>query len=144
MLLVMPRDQYLDRLVQVPLFAGCSQKELRKVADATDEVSVQVGRVLMEQGRSGREAFIILEGTATVTHGGDEIATLGPGDYMGELSLLDQGPRTATVTADTTMRLLVLTWATFTEVIDDVPALGHKLLAMLANRMRELDRSVFG
>lgn len=144
MLPAMARDRYLDRLAQVSLFAACSQKDLRKVADGTDEVSVEAGRVLMEQGRSGREAFIILEGTATVTHGDRTVATLGPGDYMGELSLLDQGPRTATVTAETPMRLLVLTWATLTKVIDDVPALGQKLLAVLASRMRELDRSVFG
>lgn len=107
------RDRYLDRLKQVPLFSRCSQNDLRKVISATDELSVEAGRILMEQGRSGREALIVIEGTAVVKRSNRKIGTLGPGDYMGELSLLDQGPRTATVVAETPMRLLVLTSGSF-------------------------------
>ena len=88
-------------LASVPLFSLCSKKELQAVAKATDEMELPAGRVLCEQGSTGREAFIILDGTAEVTRNDQQVAIAGPGTCVGELALLDHGPRTATVTAQT-------------------------------------------
>ncbi|MGH9186198.1 MAG: cyclic nucleotide-binding domain-containing protein [Acidimicrobiales bacterium] len=138
------RDAYLDHLATVPLFRACSKKELQRIARASDEINVEAGRLLTEQGTAGRECFVIVEGTATVRRNGRKVATLGPGDYVGELALLDHGPRTATVVADTPMKVLVLGPREFTGVLDEVPGLHRKLLAGLAGRVRELDAKAFG
>jgi CRP-like cAMP-binding protein len=137
-------DAYLDHLRSVPLFAACSRKDLQKIARASDEVRVPAGRVLVEQGTIGRECFVIVDGTASVRRNGRKVATLGAGDYFGELSLLDKGPRTATVDAATPLTVLVLGPREFSGVIDDVPGLAHKLLATLAARVRELDTKAYG
>ncbi len=138
------RRKHLDHLSSVPLFSACSQKDLEKIARASNEISVEQGRVLVDQGDAGREAFVIIEGEATVKRNQRKIASLGPGDAIGELSLLDHGPRTATVEAATPMTLLVLSTREFTGVVDQVPGLAHKLMANLASRIRELDSRVFG
>ena len=138
------KDTYLDHLAQVPLFAACSRKELQTIAKASDEVTVPSDKVLVEQGASGRECFVIVEGTASVRRNGRKVATLGPGSYFGELSLLDKGPRTATVTADTPLTVLVLGPREFSSVLDSVPGLSHKLLSTLASRVRDLDSKAYG
>jgi CRP/FNR family cyclic AMP-dependent transcriptional regulator len=138
------RQAYLDHLARVPLFATCSTKDLQKIAKASDEIAVKAGTTLVDQGQQGREAFIVVDGTAAVKRNGRKITTLGPGAVIGELSLLDRGPRTATVTADTDMTVLVIDQRNFAGVIDQVPALAHKLLATLAGRIRDLDRANYG
>ncbi len=138
------RQAYLDHLARVPLFATCSTKDLQKIAKASDEIAVKAGTTLVDQGQQGREAFIVIDGTAAVKRNGRKITTLGPGAVIGELSLLDRGPRTATVTADTDMTVLVIDQRNFAGVIDQVPALAHKLLATLAGRIRDLDRANYG
>ena len=138
------RQAYLDHLARVPLFATCSTKDLQKIAKASDEIAVKAGTTLVDQGQQGREAFIVVDGTAAVKRNGRKITTLGPGAVIGELSLLDRGPRTATVTADTDMTVLVIDQRNFPGVIDQVPALAHKLLATLAGRIRDLDRANYG
>jgi len=102
------------------------------------------GALIVDQGQTGREAFVVLEGTVTVRRNGKKVASLGPGTIVGELSLLDHGPRTASVYAETDVTLLLITQRHFTAVLDEVPALSHRLLAALANRIRELDRSYYG
>src|SRR5688500_4056150 len=99
------KKDLLDQLAAVPLFAGLSKADLQRGAGAADEVAVKPGRVLVEQGRLGHEFFLILDGTAIVRRNDRKVATLGRGSYFGELSLLDKGPRDATVVADTEMRL---------------------------------------
>lgn len=138
------RDAYLDHLASVPLFAACSRKELQTIAKASDELSIPEGKVLVEQGDVGRECFVILDGKAAVKRNGKRVATLGPGSYFGELSLLDKGPRTATVEAETALSVLVLGPREFSTVLEQVPGLSHKLLATLASRVRELDTQAFG
>ena len=138
------RQAYLDHLARVPLFATCSTKDLQKIAKASDEIAVKAGTTLVDQGQQGREAFIVVDGTASVKRNGRKITSLGPGAVIGELSLLDRGPRTATVTADTDMTVLVIDQRNFAGVIDQVPALAHKLLATLAGRIRDLDRANYG
>ena len=140
----MASKKALDQLSSVPLFSACSQRDLQRVGKAADEITVAAGHVLCDQGQTGREAFVILTGLATVKRNGKKIATLGPGAIVGELSLLDHGPRTATVTADTEMSVLVLESNRFSAVLEQVPSVMKKVLASLAGRIREFDRAVYG
>jgi CRP/FNR family cyclic AMP-dependent transcriptional regulator len=140
----MAREQYLDHLASVPLFSGCTTKELRDIAKATVELTLEEGKEFVTQGDVGREAFIIVEGSADVSRAGSKIASLGPGDCVGELALLDHGPRTATVVATSPLTVLVLGPREFSGLLDEVPTLNHKILAALASRIRELDSQYFG
>lgn len=138
------RKRHLDTLRSVPLFSGCSTKELERVAKASDEITMTEGTLIVDQGQTGREAFVVLDGEVTIKRNNRKVATLGPGSIVGELSLLDHGPRTATAVCDTDCTLLVIDQRRFLGVLDSVPALSHKLLATLAGRIRELDRQTFG
>lgn len=140
----MRRESYLDHLASVPLFSACTKRELGKIAKAGDELTVEAGHVLTTQGDAGREAYVVVDGTATVKRGGRKIATVGPGDAVGELALLDHGPRTATVVADGPMTLFVLGSRQFAGVVEDVPSLARKVMAELAARVRELDAKIYG
>jgi CRP/FNR family cyclic AMP-dependent transcriptional regulator len=133
------RDRYLDHLAEVPLFSAASKQDLAKIARASDEVDVKAGRILVEEGRTGHEFFLIMDGTATVKRKNRKVAELGPGQYFGELALLDRGPRTATVVADTDMKVLVLGQREFLGVLDEVPGLAYKILRPMAARLREAD-----
>ncbi|MDX2382326.1 MAG: cyclic nucleotide-binding domain-containing protein [Acidimicrobiia bacterium] len=136
--------KYLEHLREVPLFNGCTKKELEKIARASDEITMTAGTLIIDQGQTGREAFVVLEGSVAVKRNGRKIADLGPGAIVGELSLLDHGPRTATAVCTTDCDLLVLDQRRFVAVIDDIPALQHKILRTLASRIRELDRKNYG
>ena len=137
------RSQYLEHLATVPLFASLSKRDLQKLARASDEISLEKDRVLVEQDATGHEAFVILEGQAVVKRGGRKLATLGPGDHFGELALLDGGPRTASVIAVTDLQVLVLGQREFAGLLDEVPGLAHKVLANLAAWVRELDAKIY-
>ncbi len=136
------RTNPLTTLHHVSLFSSCSKKDLARIVDAADEVSFKAGQVLIEQGQPGREAFILLKGKATVRRSGKKLASLGAGAMVGELALLDHGPRTATVTCDTDCDVLVISQRHFQGVLRDVPVLSNKLLTTLAGRVRELDRAM--
>ena len=138
------KKSYLESLRRVSLFSSCSNKDLEKIAKAGDEVTMTAGSLVVDQGQTGREAFVILKGSATVRRNGKKVATLGPGSVVGELSLLYHGPRTASVVADTDCVMLVISQRQFLGVLDSIPALSHKMLATLAGRIRELDRQYFG
>ena len=138
------RRERLDQLAAVPLFRASSKRELEKVAKAADEVIVEAGRVLVTQGEIGRECYVIVSGEASVSRDGKEIARLGPGQPIGELAVLDGGPRTATVTALSELDLLVLGQREFSALLTEVPGLAHKILVNLAARVRELDERVYG
>jgi CRP/FNR family transcriptional regulator, cyclic AMP receptor protein len=140
----MAREQYLDHLSSVPLFRGMSTKELREIAKATVELELDNNKEFVTQGDVGREAFIIVEGTAEVVRNGKTIAELGPGDCVGELALLDHGPRTASVVAAGQVKVLVLGPREFSGLLDEVPSLSLKLLEALAARVRELDARSYG
>lgn len=133
------RDSHLDKLADVPLFSACSRKDLQKIAKASDEVDVKTGRVLVDQGKTGHEFFLILDGKATVRANNRKVAGLGPGDYFGELALLSREPRDASVTADTDMKLLILGQREFTGLLDSIPGLASKILAIMARRLRQSD-----
>jgi CRP/FNR family cyclic AMP-dependent transcriptional regulator len=134
----MARQHELD-LGDIWLFSACTAGQLRTIRRQVEEITVGAGRMLVEEGTVGREFFFILDGTATVRKGGRKVASLGPGQYFGELSLLDRQPRSATVTADTDMTLLVLDQRRFNGLLDDMPTLAHKLLAAMAQRIRDAD-----
>ena len=138
------RNKHLEGLGNVDLFQGCTRKELEKVARAGDEITMTAGTLIVDQGQTGREAFVILDGDVVVKRNGRKVTTLCDGDVVGELSLLDHGPRTATAICETDCTLLVIDQRRFLGVLDDVPAITHKLLARLASRIRDLDRQYYG
>ncbi len=129
------KNAKIDLLKQVPLFAGCSKAELREVALSTDEIDLRSGHVLTREGRPGREFFILVEGTASVTQDGKTIAELSGGDWFGEIALLTHRPRTATVTATTPVRVLVLTDRAFRRVVETMPRIALKVLASVGQRL---------
>jgi CRP/FNR family cyclic AMP-dependent transcriptional regulator len=133
------KDAKLEHLANVRLFAACTKKELTLIGRASDEITVRAGKELVAEGSVGHEFFLILAGQAAVKRGGRKVATLGPGQYFGELALLDRGLRTASVVAETDLDLLVLGQREFSAVLDEVPGLAHKLLTMMAGRLREAD-----
>ncbi len=138
------RSVYVDHLRRVGLFAGLTKKELETVASAGSEVDVDAGKVLMVEGHSGADAFIILKGTFVVRRNGRKVATLHSGDITGELALIDAGPRSATVECTEAGSVLVISRGQFRAVLDDVPTLTHKLLTAMAGRVRDLDRNILG
>jgi CRP-like cAMP-binding protein len=130
-------------LSKIWLFSTCSSRELRTIRRALEEVTVPPQRVLCEQGSIGREFFLIVKGTAAVKRNNRKVATLGPGQYFGELALLDRRPRSASVVSETEMLLLVLGQRQFNGVLDAIPALARKLLAAMATRLREADARAY-
>ena len=124
-------------LSQVTLFSACTNKELDRLARHAEIVDFQAGDVLMTEGETGHEFFVIIDGEVGVTSGGETVAKLGPGAYVGEQALLDPGPRTATVTALNDIQTVLLSSREFYAAIDDVPGLARKLLAGMAKRLRE-------
>jgi CRP/FNR family transcriptional regulator, cyclic AMP receptor protein len=133
------QDAFIEHLQQVPLFSACSKRDLQLVARRAEDVRVAAGKVLVNEGETGHEFFVIIDGTARVTRRGKRVATLGPGSAFGELALLDKAPRNATVIAETPMELVVLGQREFSALIDEVPGFAHKLLAGLARRLRAFD-----
>jgi CRP-like cAMP-binding protein len=138
------KKQQLETLQSVALFSGCTNRELEKVAKASDEIRMTAGTLIVDQGQTGREAFVVLDGEVEIKRNGRKVASVGPGAVVGELSLLDHGPRTATAICVTDCTLLVIDQRRFLGVLDSVPAISHKLLASLATRIRDLDRQYFG
>jgi CRP-like cAMP-binding protein len=133
------KDGFVDHLAQLPLFSTCSKKDLRLVASKATPLDIPAGRTIIEEGAPGKEVVVIDSGTAVVRRNGRKVATLGPGSAFGELALLDGGPRTATVVADTDLSVLILTRPEFAGLLDEVPGLARKLLQGLAGRLREAD-----
>jgi CRP/FNR family transcriptional regulator, cyclic AMP receptor protein len=129
------RDAKIELLKKVPLFAGCSKSELRQLAQTADELDLRQGTVLTREGRAGREFFVLIDGTADVTKKGKKIAELGPGDWLGEIALITDSPRTATVTATTPVDVLVITDRRFRSVVETMPSIAMKVLASVGQRL---------
>jgi CRP/FNR family transcriptional regulator, cyclic AMP receptor protein len=128
-------DPRVERLRTVPLFGGCSDKELTFIATRVEEVDIPSGKVLCRKGESGGDFFVILQGKAEVDTGTAK-KTLGPGDFFGEIALLDDGPRTATVRSVTPMRSLVLSHAQFRDVLHQNADITVKVLRAVTERLR--------
>jgi len=127
----------IDHLAELPLFAGCSRRELRHLARSTRHELLEPDQVVCAAGQPSREAYVIVAGHAVVIRNGREVAELGPGDFVGELGLLLHRDHEATVTSITPMELLVLPQQALRIALDEVPGLGWKLLHTVANRLSE-------
>jgi len=134
------QDKKIEALKRSPLFADLSRRELIQLARLTDDAEVPDGKVLCREGDLGREFFVLVEGSVDVTKKGRRVATLAAGDFVGEISLLETMPRTATVTAKTPLRFFVLTPKDFRQVLDENPSVERKILRALARRVLELSR----
>jgi CRP/FNR family transcriptional regulator, cyclic AMP receptor protein len=133
-----------ELLARVPLFQDLSKKELSALIGEAKEVSHREGAVLAKEGEQGLGFFLIVEGTAKVTVNGRTRRKLGPGDSFGEISLLDEGPRTATVTAETPIKLLGITSWVFKRLVTANPQVAMKMLKTLASILRSSSREVTG
>jgi CRP/FNR family transcriptional regulator, cyclic AMP receptor protein len=135
------KNAKIELLKRVPLFAGCSKAELREIALSADELDLRDGHVLTKEGRPGREFFVLVNGTARVTQDGKLVADLKDGDWFGEIALLTHRPRTATVTATSPVRVLVITDRAFRRVVETMPRIALKVLASVGQRLDHDARS---
>jgi CRP/FNR family transcriptional regulator, cyclic AMP receptor protein len=135
------KNAKIELLKRVPLFAGCSKAELREVALSADEIDLRHGHVLTREGQPGREFFVLVEGTVTVTRNGQKLADMAAGDWFGEIAILTYTPRTATVTATSPVRVLVVTDRAFRRVVETMPRIALKVLASVSQRLDHDARS---
>ena len=129
------KDAKIDLLKNVPLFAGCSKTELQRIASLADELDLGDGATLIREGERGREFIVIAEGTVKVTRNGKQLRELGAGDFIGEIALVADVPRTATVTATSPVRLLVVTDRAFRGLLEQMPSIAKKVLQSLGERL---------
>ncbi|HYY54257.1 MAG TPA: cyclic nucleotide-binding domain-containing protein [Candidatus Dormibacteraeota bacterium] len=132
----MGKDERISRLRSVPLFSGCTDKQLAFIATRVEELDFPTGKVLCEEGKSGGDFFIVLSGTADVRRRGNTMNRMGPGDFFGEIALLDQGPRSATVVTTAPMRALVLGPAQFQDVLFQDSEIARQMLYAVTKRLR--------
>jgi CRP/FNR family transcriptional regulator, cyclic AMP receptor protein len=128
-------NQKIDLIRNVPLFARLSRTELRELALLADEIDLREGKEMTRQGLPGREFFVLLEGNADVRKNGRKVNTLGPGDFFGEIALVSREPRTATVTATSPVRALVITDRSFRRLLDESPQVKTKVMEAMARRL---------
>jgi CRP-like cAMP-binding protein len=135
------RNAKVALLKKVPLFAGCSRVELRELAGVADEIDLRTGRILVREERPGREFFVLIDGTVRVTRKGRKVNDLGSGEWFGEIALLTNTPRTATVTTTSPIRVLVITDRAFRQVVEQMPAIALKVLASVGERLARDDKT---
>jgi CRP-like cAMP-binding protein len=129
------RNQKIDLIRKVPLFARCSRAELKEIALLADEIDLHEGKEMTREGAPGREFFVLLDGTADVKKNRRRVNTLGPGDFFGEIALVSREPRTATVIATSPVRALVITDRSFRRLLDDAPQVQTKVMEAMAQRL---------
>ena len=129
------KNAKVELLKRAPLFSECSKSELAALATTADELDLREGAVLTREGTPGREFFVLIEGTVRVTRNGRKLAELGAGDWLGEIALLTESPRTATATATTPVRILVVTDRAFRQVVQKMPSIALKVLASVGERL---------
>ena len=134
------QDTKVKALGRAPLFDGLSRKELTQLARVSEDLEVEPGTVLCKEGETGQQFFVIVDGKVKVTRKGRRIAVRGDGDFVGEIALLEDIPRTATVTAETPLRLFVLTRKDFRHLLDTSPRVEGKVMRALARRLAEASR----
>lgn len=134
-------DRKLDLLSDVPLFAGLDRSDLARVARLVDIVDVEAGRTLIHQGSLRREFFVLVDGQVVVEVDDVPVACLGPGDFFGELAILDMGARTATVRTATEGQVLVVSAQAFRTLMSDEPLVASRVLTAVATRVRDLEAS---
>jgi CRP-like cAMP-binding protein len=119
----------------VPLFSAASKQELAEIASIADEIDLPEGKVLIAEGDTGREFFVLIDGTAEVARGGKKVASIGPGDFFGEIALISKTPRNATITTTSPVRALVITDRAFRQLLDHSPQIQIGVLSALAERL---------
>ena len=129
------KNAKVELIKRVPLFSHCSKKELGLLAQIADEIDLPEGKTLMREGDRGREFFVLVEGSADVRRRNRKVNTLGGGDFFGEIALVSQRPRTATVTTSSSVRALVVTEQSFRSLLDRAPEVQRKVLQALADRV---------
>ncbi|HEX2030966.1 MAG TPA: cyclic nucleotide-binding domain-containing protein [Actinomycetota bacterium] len=133
------RGKTRELLSQVPLFSACTGEELDRIARLAKRVSAGAGETFMEEGQPGGAFYVIERGTASVSLDRKELARLADGDFFGEMALIDQGPRSATVQAQSDMELWMIEPSDFDQLLDDVPFVARQILRVLSNRLRALE-----
>ena len=129
------KDSKVAAIARVPLFSRLSKGELARIAQLADEVDLPEGKRLTKEGARGSEFFVLLEGSAEVEREGQRIATMRGGDFFGEIALVTDVPRTATVTTSTPVHALVITDRDFRSLLRDSPAIQGKVLEAIASRL---------
>ena len=130
------KNAKVDLIAGVPLFAGCSKAELSEIASIADELDLPEGATLIREDDRGREFLIVIDGTVKVTKKGRKLRELGPGSWVGEIALIADVPRTATVVATSPVRLLVITDRAFQHLIRETPSIAAKVLQSLGERLQ--------
>jgi CRP/FNR family cyclic AMP-dependent transcriptional regulator len=134
-------DKKLELLARVPLFSGLGKAGLAQVAKLADEIDLPAGKQLLQQGDHPHEFFLIVDGSVRIDRDGAQINTLGPGDFLGEIALLDGGQRSATATAVTPVSLLILGQREFNTLLNDYPDIRASVITALARRVRRLENT---
>lgn len=134
-------DKKLELLAHVPLFSGLDKGSLAQIAKLADEIDLPAGKQLLQQGDHPHEFFLIVDGSVRIDRDGAQINTLGPGDFLGEIALLDGGQRSATATAVTPVNLLILGQREFNTLLNDYPDIRTSVLTALARRVRRLENT---
>jgi CRP-like cAMP-binding protein len=134
-----PHDTKVDLIASISLFEGLGRRELEQIAQLVDEVDIPAGKVLMRQGQNGSEMFVVAAGRFTIERNGQFLRDVGPGTAIGEIALLSEGPRTATVTAAEPSRILLAGHREFHRLMDEHPTIRMHILEGLATKIRVLD-----
>jgi len=129
------KDRKVDLLKHVPLFSGCSKRELDQVSRIADEIDLRAGKTLIKEGMPGREFFVLVDGSAEIRRKGKKIDTAGPGDFFGEMALLSDQPRNATVVTTSPVDALVVTARNFRTLIETNPLIALKVMRAVADRL---------
>jgi CRP/FNR family cyclic AMP-dependent transcriptional regulator len=132
---VLRKNAKIELIKRVPLFSGCSKRELDEIAAIADELTMAEGRELTQEGATGHEFLVLIDGSADVRRKGRKINTLGGGDFLGEIALVTGAPRTATVTTTAPSRMLVITARDFRTLLKHMPSLQIKVLETVASRL---------
>ena len=132
------QDTKVQALKRAPLFDGLSKRELTELARVTEDLELPAGQVLCREGDTGQEFFVIVDGTTEITSKGRSFGDRGGGDFIGEIALLEDVKRTATVTAKTPLRVFVLTRQDFRRLVDQNPSVERKVMRALARRVVQL------
>jgi CRP/FNR family transcriptional regulator, cyclic AMP receptor protein len=132
------QDTKVEALRRAPLFEGLSKKELVQLARVSEDMEIPKGTVLCKEGDIGHEFFVIIDGKVEIKRKRKNLGTRGSGDFIGEIALLEEVPRTATVTAKTPLRAFVLTSKDFRYLLDEHPTVERKVLRALAKRVVDL------
>ena len=125
----------IDLIRRVPLFSAASKSELAEIASIADEIDLPEGKVVIKEGDTGREFIVLIDGTADVERGGRQVATIGPGDFVGEIALISKTPRNATITTTSPVRALVITDRAFRQLLEHSPQIQIGVLTALAERL---------